>query len=505
MPSRHVVVLSDLHLWQTTDGDELWMRYRHRRFRPDPQLAMLFALLGEHIPPGELELVLNGDIFDFDVPPIHEGQPTPARSPRREPEAVARLRQILADHTEFLLALARLLLLRHRVIFVIGNHDLPLHFAAVQDLLRQQLLSACRGLDTSFGESEEAALSACIEFHPWFYRSPLGIHIEHGHQYDPYCSVGDPVWPFHVDGSLYNTVGTLVLEHLIGRLGYFNPNVESSFLLTTRKYLEHWLRYYWRSPRSLMRTFFFGALRILYELLAENGLAGRGPRLPELQSPAEAAHSSLFAHWDVRATLRILCLDRMLLGLGLLCAAGAAWFSTLFGCILALSVVGLYRHIYPQRSYEPAEVFIESQKLARRIARLYGVRAVVFGHSHEASGLYENGVFYGNSGTWAPMHADIECTTDLDPSRPVIWLRDEQGRLQGGLYGFHAGRLHPITQRHTRPAPPTQPALKRPTTADGASRAKARARRPSCRAGERAVCEALSAPLPAPSSSAAPG
>lgn len=468
MPQRHVVVLSDLHLWQTTDSEELWMLYRHRRFQPDAQLARLFSLLCERIPPGQLDLVLNGDIFDFDVPPICAGKPQHARSPRDEPSAVERMRDILADHSGFILALANVLLSRHRVIFVIGNHDIQLQFSGVRALLRQQVMSACRVLDERRTAADLSELSERIEFHRWFYRSPLGIHIEHGQQYDPFCSVSDPVWPFHVDGRLYNTVGTLVIEHVIGRLGYFNPNVERSYLLTTRQYLDHWLRYYWRSPRSLLRTFFFGAARILIELLAENGLVGRGPRDPALQPADEAAHASLFAHWDVRATLRILRLDRMLLTLGLLLAAALLLLSPVAGLCAALLIVGVYRSIYPKRSHELAEISEETQRAARRIARIYGSRAVIFGHSHEASGHFEAGVFYGNSGTWVPMHHDIACTMAVEPSRPLIWLYEQGGVLQGGLYRVQGGQLSVTTGIHplphgddtiTRPSPPADSAL----------------------------------------------
>ena len=38
---RHILILSDLHLWQVTDQDDMWMRYRHRQFAPDAQLVAL--------------------------------------------------------------------------------------------------------------------------------------------------------------------------------------------------------------------------------------------------------------------------------------------------------------------------------------------------------------------------------------------------------------------------------------------------------------------------------
>jgi len=81
VPMRHLVVVSDLHLWQATDHDDLWMRYRNRRFLPDAQFASLVDLLEKQVPKGELALVLNGDIFDFDLPPEVDGHPVAERCP----------------------------------------------------------------------------------------------------------------------------------------------------------------------------------------------------------------------------------------------------------------------------------------------------------------------------------------------------------------------------------------------------------------------------------------
>src|SRR5262245_41182205 len=132
---RHLIVVSDLHLWQATDHDELWMRYRHRRFLPDAQFAELVALVCETIPEGGLELVLNGDVFDFDIPEVVNGQTVASPSPRREAAAAERLARILADHGLFIASLARLLHRGHRVVFIAGNHDLQLNFNGVQRLL----------------------------------------------------------------------------------------------------------------------------------------------------------------------------------------------------------------------------------------------------------------------------------------------------------------------------------------------------------------------------------
>jgi UDP-2,3-diacylglucosamine pyrophosphatase LpxH len=115
---RHTLILSDLHLWQTTDHDDMWMRYRHRRFTPDVQLADLLGRIYAQIGDAPLELVLNGDVFDFDIPPVVSGHAVPADSPRTGLAARARLAAILDDHELFLETLARVLQRGDRVVFV---------------------------------------------------------------------------------------------------------------------------------------------------------------------------------------------------------------------------------------------------------------------------------------------------------------------------------------------------------------------------------------------------
>jgi UDP-2,3-diacylglucosamine pyrophosphatase LpxH len=468
---RHVVVLSDLHLWQATDHEELWMRYRHRRFIPDPQIAEMLSLLCAQIDDGELELCFNGDIFDFDVPPVEGGHTVAGSSPRRAAAAVACLTRILDDHELFLSALGRVLSHGHHIVFIAGNHDLQLVFKEVQELLLQRLFLACQREPS--GPSKEQ-VEAQVTFQTFFHRTSSGIHVEHGNQYDPFCSVSDPLWPFRIDGTLQTNVGTLAIEHLSGKLGYFNPNVESSFLLTTREYFEHWVQYYLRTPRSLVGTWLLGSLRVVWHMFRDYGIYGPVQRAVELQSAQEAAHATLFALSDLRATMRLFGVDRALL-LALLVLTGflfALWAPLgVLGGLLALAV---YRGL---RSSAPADLGAVSEQVkrsARLIARIYGARAVIFGHTHEPAGRFESGVFYGNSGAWVPMYRDVACRIPVEESRPFIWLRDHAERLDGGLYRFHDGRLHLMTQREPEEGKPaTSGAAARPK---GAHARKARRR-----------------------------
>ena len=81
---------------------------------------------------------------------------------------------------------------------------------------------------------------------------------------------------------------------------------------------------------------------------------------------------------------------------------------------------------------------------ADKIAEIYKARAVVFGHTHVPYGRWKDGVFFGNSGTWSAAYRDIACTEPVDArGKPVIWLRDRDGALEGGLHRWDGVALQP--------------------------------------------------------------
>lgn len=425
------------------------MRYRHRRYTQDAQLAALIEHIYAEVGDAQLELVLNGDIFDFDIPPVVGGHAVPAESPRTGLQARARLAAILDDHEQFLATLARVLQRGDRVVFISGNHDIQLSFPEVRNYLVERLINKLRIL---FPDARDFKAYQHILFRSWYYQTADGVHIEHGNQYDVYCSVPDPSAPLCPGHRLQPNAGGLVIEHLIGHLGYFNPNVDSSFLLTTREYLAHWHAYYRRSRRSLVGTWFFGSLRIVWQLGRSYGFWGMRPTRPpsraqageeEPTPPGQELHAALFALPDVRVAIRLLCVDRALLGVAVLAALALTFVSLPLAALLLGVALGLWYTLRPKAvACSLREVDAQVQHSAREIARIHRARAVVFGHTHKASQQWEDGVFYGNSGTWAPMYHDVACTIAVEVSRPLIWLRADGHSLSGGLYRFHDGRLH---------------------------------------------------------------
>ncbi len=445
---RHTVVLSDLHLWEAVDGDGLWMRYRQRRFFPDDSIARLLEALTRDVPNVDFELVLDGDIFDFDVPRPDGRDDTP----HTEGDAARRIDRILDDHPVFVTSLAKLVSRGHRVVFVSGNHDVQLAFAAV----RERVLARLESVSADLTRGAAVGVRARVLFRAWFHRTRDGIHIEHGHMYDPYCATRYPQTPF-VPGTreVQPTLSSLTMRHLAGQFGYFNPNADKTFLLTLPGYLSHWVRYYLFTRRSLVMAWFIGTLRVIAGLVrgqpreeVERALNNLLRTARETGAPLEALseHATLFARQEHLRAARILWVDKLTLACVAALVALVAVFAHTTGLVLAAAlacVATLIARALPDGDLDRIYALMEPAQ--REVARIHGARAVVFGHTHIARGAWLAELFVGNCGTWAPMFHDIACTQSAQRGSPFVWLRSgEGGALEGGLYRVEDGEVTPV-------------------------------------------------------------
>ncbi len=108
-------------------------------------------------------LVLNGDIFDFLKMPYKEYHPHLIT----EKISLWKLNEVFKKHPKVIEAWVKFLHKKtNKIHFVIGNHDADLSWPAVQEKIKKRLKS--RG-HVTFG---------------YYYKIP-GIHVEHGHLYDP--------------------------------------------------------------------------------------------------------------------------------------------------------------------------------------------------------------------------------------------------------------------------------------------------------------------------------
>jgi UDP-2,3-diacylglucosamine pyrophosphatase LpxH len=441
---RHTIAISDIHLCEVERTAGLWMRYRQAPYSPDNDLAAMLDAARAKVKGDKLCLVLNGDVFDFDAPRVVDGQSVFHDLPRTAEHAVPAITAILDDHPVFVDALGRVLADGHEVVFVSGNHDVLLTLPEVRAIVLDRLVA-------SLPPPARPSARSRVVFRAWFHLTPDGIVLEHGHQYDGYCSHRYPMAPFGADRKreIHPTMGSLTTRNLVSRMGYFNPHVDGSYMLSTLGYLGHWVRYYLFTPHSLMLAYARGAAHIIAELVRRRFPASRARRRENIFAASVetgasvrrvARHARLFetpAEDRLSTVIREFWLDRVAL-FGLTVILGMVFFLAargplVAGAALAPALFVTYELSVPKPPLD--EVWRKVQRSARRVARAHRARAVVFGHTHKPAGIWEEGVFYGNTGSWSAAYKDLECTQPLESERPVVWLSSDGagGRLQGGL------------------------------------------------------------------------
>lgn len=159
------IVVSDLHLGT---GVERGKRNPYEDFYEDDRFGELLhhydQLAGEQ---SELELILNGDIFDLLKVKWNGSWPTEIT----EEIATEKLRLCLEGHPRFVLALRRFVSRpNRRVVYLPGNHDLELLFREPQALFCRYVAPGDRVDRVRFITDSDT------------YYLPEGIQIRHGHQ-----------------------------------------------------------------------------------------------------------------------------------------------------------------------------------------------------------------------------------------------------------------------------------------------------------------------------------
>jgi UDP-2,3-diacylglucosamine pyrophosphatase LpxH len=464
--AHYTAILSDLHLCEAEPVDPvfpLWKKYKTRDFFFDELLAKLLRELEVWSKGEQIELVLNGDIFDFDsvtsfpqAPLFRISKIEKSRGlfPKEE-KSLYKIQRILQDHDVFAESLRKWLRSGHRIVFVMGNHDIELHYPAVQRKILELL------------ESPDGT----VRFAEWFYISNADTLIEHGNQYDPYCVCEDPINPF-VRGSNFRTIrlpfGNLACRYLVNGMGFFNPHVDSNYIMTIPEYVRFFLKYMVRAQPQLMFTWFYGALATLYismtdrlkptikdPLKAEHRIqdiaarANAEPRmvreLRELFVPTAAANPFLMA--------RELWLDRaFLLMAGFVVLLGLMnWIHQLFEVSFLWIFVPLFMLLpfflfYSKSVVSKVSQFKEpDESTLSKAQAITGVSRIVYGHTHQPRHETIGAVEHLNSGTWSPAFLDVECTKSVE-QKTFIWIEpnSQQGHRTAKLMSYRTGEAQTV-------------------------------------------------------------
>jgi UDP-2,3-diacylglucosamine pyrophosphatase LpxH len=358
--SAPLLVLSDLHLSHGASEDT----------------ARAFAeLIGQY--PGH-EIVLGGDVFGLSSDPR-------SRDPR---ESVGSL---LAAEPALISALRQHLARGFALTLIAGNHDAALTIPGMRAALLSQL---------------ELTDAAALAIEPWFIRRG-GVHVEHGHLWDPDNAPAHPLAPW---SPRTEPLGIQLTRRFVARNGVWEfAHAHETTLVAG---LQRAFKLFGARAPALVVSYFATSSTICAETLLDRGL-GRDvlsgeQALLRQAATADVGVDSLQAlleraprptHLTFRDTFLRLYFDRVLSALGV--GAGALLLLTRrspAGIALAIGS-GAYWSLNVRQSgsrYRNQPV-VRLRDGASTVAQVTGADLVVFGHTHvpEVDRHYANAGSFG--------------------------------------------------------------------------------------------------------------
>lgn len=206
-PKKIKLVTSDMHLsaGRFIDG----MLNPHEDFFFDQEFIefMQYFSSGVYGDGCEVELILNGDVFDFLNVQIHDDFPDVVTTD----VAVEKLHKIFAGHPEVTEAMQAFVAKPgKRIVYNVGNHDMDFFFPAVRE-------EFCKVIGGAGWNKEKVWVNTETEFLEY----PEGIQIHHGNQFEavhktnyeqPFITENVP------EPILYMPWGSVYVIKLINRL-----------------------------------------------------------------------------------------------------------------------------------------------------------------------------------------------------------------------------------------------------------------------------------------------
>lgn len=469
--AKHTAIISDLHLCEAQPIHPefpLWKKFKTRQFFFDDVFEKFLRHIEEKAQGETVELVLNGDIFDFDSVQSLPEEPifyinwierNRGLNPKSE-KSKFKISVILKDHENWVHSLRDFIQRGHRVVFVIGNHDLELHYPEVQE----EILHALNLSDERKSQ---------VRFVEWFYISNQDTLIEHGNQYDPYCMCEDPINPFikgYNANSLKLPFGNLACRYIMNGMGFFNPHVDSNYIMTLRQYLVFFFKYIWRAQPGLVFTWLGGALVTLIHSFTDRLASPIRNPLKIEERVAEIAEKSNAEPRMVRELkelfvapaasnpfllARELWLDRafiifiaFFLIFELFSVIRSIYQMSFFWAFVPLFLLLPFFLFYSKSITSMVSSYKEpDDRILAMTSAIAKVKRVVYGHTHKTRHEIIGAVEHLNSGCWSPAFLDVECTRPID-QKTFVWISSgEDGGRQAELFKFVDGTSESLSSR----------------------------------------------------------
>jgi UDP-2,3-diacylglucosamine pyrophosphatase LpxH len=456
MPGRFKIVVSDLHMGagRVTEGNSL------EDFISDHELAAFLEEIADESDRdgAEVELIVNGDAFEMlQVPHVDRFDPAAVYPPQdyhssSEKDSARKMQIIIDGHRPFFDALGRLVRVgppRRAVTFIKGNHDVNLHWPAVQDRIRSAM-GATGGRRPLLAFEER-----CV--------SREGIYVEHGNQYaeavDRFQDMEEP-HDHERPGQLATPLGSWFV------MDVFNQVEREKYWIDGVKPITALVWYALAYDFAFAARAIATAVRALPGIVVEGVLDVQDPRADlarQLEDPDRV--QELAAMYDEDESFRL-------------------EFNAYVAGILAPPPELPGIDAMPLAA-SPDPVGMGDQIRERVTSSLFGIASsraieegaelVTFGHTHDA-GVEElpDGRVYINSGTWT-WRADFsgvgkETWQDLfehperfSEDRVLTYVRidyDDGGQPAGRLLVYQPGEGPAL-----RPSPAPQPSFWEPVRA----------------------------------------
>lgn len=466
--ATHTIIVSDIHLADAEPPhphNPLWKKFKRPEFFIDETFQNFIMHIQKQINE-PIELILNGDIFDFDsVMALPEDRRLHISWLERirgldpeEEKSKFKIATILDDHPIWVQTIRTFLSgTDNKIVFVIGNHDIELHWASVQKIIAERF--GLTGPDSSR-----------IRFVEWFYISNKDTLVEHGNQYDSYGLCTNPINPIIRKNKKYLLrlpFGNLAGKYMLNGMGLMNPHSEASFIKNSLKdYMKFFYRYVVRTQPLIMWSWFWSSMVSLIVTVTE----GLKPAVSDpltiadrLDHIAEKSNSNVKTVLSLRelhahpaalepiSVLQELWLDRAILFALVvyisfefmmfynLFAKFSIWVFVIPFALLLPAFIFYSRNIRSGIQKALAEAF-EKIPTACKIAK---VNRTVHGHTHIAKHNMVENVEYINTGTWSPSYEDVECTKPYG-MKCFAWIKpSEKNERTAELYEWteHGPRL----------------------------------------------------------------
>ncbi|MEK6554032.1 MAG: hypothetical protein AABZ31_02230 [Bdellovibrionota bacterium] len=472
--SQYTAIVSDLHLCEEEPVHPkfpLWKKYKTRQFFFDEDFLGFLKKIESKASGQKIELVLNGDIFDFDSvtglpdsPPykISALEENRGLHPQEE-KSEFKIKRILEHHPLWVKSVKNFIAQGNVAIFVIGNHDLELHFKRVQKVILDAL-------------AENEADRKKIRFNEWFYISNADTLIEHGNQYDPYCVCQDPINPFV---QKFNQIevrvpfGNLTTRYLVNAMGFFNPHLDSNYIMTPSEYVRFFTKYMVRAQPLLVLDWLTGATLALTQAFTDRLKPKMTDpltiedRIEEIAFKANATPRmvrelrELFvapAASNPILLMKELWLDRSLILLVAIVVLYLVFLQidnifdiSVWWLFIPFSLFIPFFLFYARSVISSVGVFKEPQEKILSLAGLITkVSRVVYGHTHIVRHEIVGPIEHLNSGTWSPAFLDVECEHPVG-QKTYIWIAPAEEVGPGGeltrdakVFQFKNGQEHEV-------------------------------------------------------------